>query len=139
MNTGKDVSMDVVLRDGRILRIGNITKFDRKPITKKLQSDGIDGVPRRGVIPQGWQLTIEADRDSPDVEAWWAQYEADYFAGATVQNVTILETMIEADGAVTQFRYEGVAFHLDDAGNASADKFIPLKLSGEASFRRQIQ
>ncbi|MEQ1694781.1 MAG: hypothetical protein ABL901_02975 [Hyphomicrobiaceae bacterium] len=139
LNTGKDVSMDVVLTNGHVLRIGNITKFDRKPTVKKLQSNGIDGNNRRGVIPEGWVLTIEADREDAQVETWWADYEAGYYNGLTVQNVTILETIIEGDGTVTQWRYTGVAFHFDDAGNVTADKFIGMKLSGEASRRIRIQ
>lgn len=138
MNIGKDVAVDITLTNGQTLRVGNITMFDRKPKVKKLQSLGIDGVPRNAVIPEGWILTFEADRQGPDADDWWVAYEEAYYAGATIRNVTITETITETDGSLSQYRYEGVALHFTDAGQFKSDDFVKVKFEGEASFRKKV-
>lgn len=138
LNTGKDVSIDVALQDGRILRLGNVTSFARKPKVKKLTSLGIDGVPRNAVLPEGWDLDIEIDRQDSEIDDWWANYEADYYAGRTVRNLIITETIIEVDGSLSQYRYEGVALQLNSAGDFKSDSFVKMKLTGEAAFRKKV-
>lgn len=139
LSTGKDVAADVVLSSGRHLILSNITGFDAKPKSKKLQSLGIDGITRSGVIPESWTLSFDLDRADSKVDDWWADYEAAYFAGDTIENCTILETITEADGSITQYRFEGVALALDDAGLWRADQFVKQKVSGEASKRVKVQ
>lgn len=138
LTIGKDITIDIVLRTGRILRLGNVTSFDRKPVHKKINSDGIDGVPKKGVIPGGWELMLDVDREHNEAELWWDDYERRYYDGEAIQNVTVTETITEGDGSITQFRYEGVALHLDDAGAYKGDSNVKMKLKGEASFRRRI-
>ncbi len=138
-STGKDVSADIVLSDGQHLRLGNITAFDAKPMSKQLQSNGIDGVNKFAVIPEGWTLSFDVDRADRVVDDWWAAMEAAYYAGNTIKNCTILETIQEADGSIAQYRFEGVALNLDDAGNWRSDSFVKMKLTGRASFRRLVQ
>ena len=138
MSIGKDVAVDIVQADGSILRLGNITSFDRKPVTKQINSDGIDGVPRKGVIPGGWKLSFDIDREGPSADDWWALYEDNYYANRPLQNVMITETISEPDGTVTQWRYVGVALHFSDAGNWKADAVTKMKLEGEASYRQKV-
>lgn len=139
LSIGKDIAIDIVRPNGQILRLGNVTAFDRKPITKQVNSDGIDGVPRKGVIPGGWKLKLDVDREGPDADNWWAAYEDDYFNNVPVENVTITETISEPDGTISQFRYMGVALHFSDAGNWKADAVTKMTLEGEAAFRKRIQ
>jgi hypothetical protein len=139
MSIGKDVAVDIVLSGGGTLRLGNVTAFDAKPKVKKLNSLGIDGVNRNGVIPEGWSLSFDVDRESRLVDDWWAAYEEGYYNGETVQNVTVLETITEADGSISQWRYEGVALHYDDAGRWKSDDFVKQKITGDAAFKRRVQ
>lgn len=138
MTTGKDVSIDIVLASGQTISLGNVTRFDRKPKTKAITSDGIDGVPRQGVIPGGWDLNIEVDREDNIPDVWWAEYERKYYAGETVRNVTIHETIREGDGSISQYRYEGVALSPDDMGDFQADKNVKMRFKGMASFRKRV-
>lgn len=138
-NIGKDVAIDVVLKSGRHLRISNVTDFDAKPKTKKINSLGIDGVNRSGVIPEGYSLTITLDRANREVDDWWADYEEAYYGGDVVQNVLITQTIKEGDGSISQWRFEGVALNLDDLGNWKSDSYVKQKLTGEAAFRRRVQ
>lgn len=138
MNIGKDVAVDITLPSGDHLRIGNITMFDRKPKVKKLGSNGIDGVPRMAVLPEGWTVTFEADRQGPEADDWWAALEEAYYAGDVIRNATITETITETDGSLSQYRYEGVALHFTDAGRFTSNEFVKVKFEGEASFRKKI-
>lgn len=139
LSTGKDVTADIVLSSGRHLVLSNITSFDAKPKSKKLQSLGIDGITRSGVIPESWTLSFDLDRADRNVDDWWADYEAAYYAGETIQNCTIMETIQEADGSIAQYRFEGVALALDDAGLWRSDQFVRQKVSGEAAKRVKVQ
>lgn len=139
MNIGRDVAIDVVLASGTVLRLGNVTMFDAKPRIKKLNSLGIDGINRTGVIPEGWDIRLEVDRQDRQIDDWWAQYEADYYAGRTVQSLTVIETIDEPDGTVSVWRYEGCAFHFDDAGAWKSDAYVKMKLAGEAARKIRVQ
>lgn len=139
MSLGKDVSADVILPNGQHLNLGNITGFDAKPISKDLSSSGIDGTPRFAVVPEGWQISFDVDRAGPNVDNWWAAHEASYYSGNVIQNVTILETIDEPDGSISQWRFIGCALKLDDAGNYKSDQFVKMKVSGKASFRVKVQ
>lgn len=139
MSLGKDVSVDVVLPDGRHLNLGNVTGFDPKPITKELASSGIDGVPRHAVVPEGWTLTFDVDREGPNVDNWWAAFEVAYYSGNVLYNATILETIDEPDGSISQWRYVGCALKLDDAGARKSDNYIKMKVTGKASHRIKVR
>ncbi len=136
---GKDVSVDIVLPSGGHLVLAQITGFDAKPKMKKLNSVGLDGVNRHATIPEGWQLSFELDRANVVMDDFWAQFEAAYYAGQTTFNATILETIQEVDGSISQWRYEGVALAFDDAGNWKSDQYVKQRVSGDASFRKRIQ
>ena len=139
MSIGKDYAVDVVQPGGQVLRIGNVTDFDAKPNTKDLKSEGIDGVVRHATIPGGWTLTFNMDRQDRVVDDFFAQFELDYYAGKTLRNCTVTETINEPDGTVSQWRYVGVALKLDDNGKRKADEYVKMKMSGHCSKRLRVQ
>jgi len=139
LSIGRDVSIDVILPGGVVLTIANITSFDAKPKQKKLESPGIDGIHRTATLPQSWALTFDVDRQDRALDDFFAQIEADYFAGKTVQNCTITETITEPDQTLSQYRYEGCSLHFEDAGAWKADSFVKMRLGAEASRRKRIQ
>ena len=139
MSIGKDYAVDVVLANGQILRLGNITDFDFKPTSKDLKSEGIDGIVRHAVIPGGGTLSFSVDRQDRLVDDWWAAYEASYYAGQTLRNATVMETINEGDGSISQWRYLGVALKFDDGGKRKADEYVKMKLTGHFSKRILIQ
>jgi hypothetical protein len=136
---GRDVSVDIVLPSGSHLILDQVTGFDAKPKMKKLSSVGLDGVNRHATIPEGWSLSFDMDRANVVMDDYWSQFEAAYYNGQTVFNATILQTIVEADGSHTQFRFEGVSLSFDDAGNWKSDQYVKQRVSGEASFRKRIQ
>jgi hypothetical protein len=138
LTIGKDVSADIVLPSGQVLRLGNITGFDRKPMSTDVNSKGIDGVNRFGNIPDGWDLSFNADREDSSADDYYAQVEADYYAGKVIKNVTVYETITEVNGSITQYRYEGCSLKYTDAGSFEADKVVKTKWTGKAARRTKI-
>lgn len=138
MTTGKDISLDIVLVSGETIRLGNVTNFDRKPKVNQIASKGIDGKPREGVIPGGWDLNIEVDREDDTADVYWAEYERKYYDNEVINNVTIHETIVEGDGSISQYRYEGVALWPEDMGAFKADSNVKMRFKGAASFRKRV-
>ena len=124
--------MHVTLPSGAQLQIDCITDFDRKPKQKKLESHGLDGIVRTATIPGTWTLSFSVDRNNRQLDDFFAAIEQAYYDGQTVNNVTVSEIIIEPDGSISTYRYEGVSLHFEDAGAWAADKFVKMKLGGEA-------
>lgn len=134
---GKDLSLVITLPSGQ-LTLHGLINFSAKPITAELESLGIDGYPRFGVIPKGYNLMFRVDRLSANLDKWWAAQEAGYFAGNTQKAGTIYETITEANGTVSQWRYTGVVLKLEDSGDFAGDKKVEQSLSGKAAKKIQV-
>lgn len=137
-NTGRDVTLDITLADGSLLRPSIRTKFSSKQITASLESKGADGVNRFGEIPGGWEGMFDFDRADPAVDDYFANAEANYYAGIIPQPLTITETITEISGSTSQYRYTGVVLKFDDAGNKGGDAKIEQKVSFKASKRLKV-
>src|SRR5690242_2966779 len=114
-SVGKDVSLTAITSYGPLTLIG-LTDFTADPMTTDLKSKAIDGTPRFGFIPDGWKGSFKLDRLDASIDTYWAQVEADYYAGKNLQAGTINEIITEADGSITQWRYDGVVLRLEKAG-----------------------
>lgn len=137
--TGRDVSVQINTPAGPlVIPATAILNFKASPETTKLRSKGLDGKTRHGVIHDSWKGSITIDRLDQTVDNWWAQLEADYFAGRRTGTATIIERIQEQDGSVSTFRYEDVCLTLDDAGEYAADKKVEQMLSFEAARRIRV-
>lgn len=136
---GKDIAVDMFDAGGNPLRFGNITDFDSKPQFKNLESEGIDGINRFGEIPHSWKLTWGFDRDSPDFERWIAFNETSYYAGGTIQNGTVTETISEPDGSISVYQYQGVAMKPTDTGNWKGTAKVSMKCEATASRKVRLR
>src|SRR4051794_1066860 len=136
-STGRDISLVVTTPNGQLTLVG-LTNFSKKPMTTKIKSKGIDGTPRHATIPDGWSGSFRLDRLSPEVDNFWAAFEAGYFNGQSQQGGAIYETISESDGSVTQWRYVNVALSLDDAGDFAGDKRVEQSISFEADRRIKV-
>lgn len=136
-NVGKDVSLDIIGPSGP-LRFNIITAFDSKPVYKSLDSKGLDGVDRYDDLPAGWTGTLSLDRADSTVDDFFAQKEANFYSGLSSNLVTITETITEISGAVSQYRYTGVALTLQDAGKKSADAKVVITIGFRANRRLKI-
>jgi len=136
-SVGKDVSLTIVTSYGTTVFSG-LTNFTADPMTTDLKSKGIDGTPRFGFIPDGWKGSFTLDRLDPSVDNYWAQVEADYFAGKNIKAGSISEIITEADGSITEWKYTGVILRLERAGDWGGDKKVEQTISFEAAFKKRI-
>lgn len=131
---GRDVTYTVSGPDGPI-RFSEITKFTSKQDKTEKKIKGLDGITRHLRFPDGWSGSMEIDRRDSTVDDYFAQLESNYYAGLNEDGGTITETITEADGSVSQYRYTGVLLSLDDAGSKGGDDNVKMKVSFVASRR----
>ena len=136
-SVGKDVSLTVVTSYGT-MKLSGLTDFSADPMTTDLKSKALDGTPRFGFIPDGWKGSFKFDRLDATVDNLWAQMEADYYAGKNLQAGTISEIITEADGSVSQWRYDGVILRLEKAGDWGGDKKVEQSISFEAAHKVKV-
>ena len=133
-SVGRDLTFTLVGPYG-VVTVSGATDYSTKPMFTDLKHKGLDGVVRHGQIPDGWEISVKLERQDAVLDRLFARLEADYYAGVNVQGGTVNEVIKEADGSVSQYRYEGVVLKLDGAGDYKGDSFVPLGLTLMASRR----
>jgi hypothetical protein len=78
------------------------------------------------------------ERQDSTLDDFWAQFEANYYAGISEQGMTLTETITEPSGAVSQYRYVEVLLKLEDAGSWEGDKTVKQKASFVAARRLKV-
>ena len=136
-SVGKDISYQVVTASG-VLTLTGKTDYSVKPMFTELKHKGLNGVTDHGVIPDGWQIDLRFDRKDPAVDNYFAQLENDYYNGVNQKGGTIYERILEADGSITEFRYENVILKYDSAGDWKGDSLISVSVSAMASRRKRV-
>lgn len=106
-NIGRDVSLDFVDPAFGVQRFAIKTGWEATPQYDDVSSKGLDGVSRKDAIPNGWTCTMDLDRGSGAVDAYFANREAAYFNNQAVPLATITETIQEVGGGVSVYRYTG--------------------------------
>ncbi len=133
---GRDIAVDLNTSYG-VMRIPKIISFDAKPKVNSLEITPLTGLTDELLIPKNWGGTIVAARQDATLDSFWAQWEADYYAGNAQSTGTITETIEESNGSVSVWRYQTVQFHLSDPGAKEGDKEVRQTLTWTA--RRRIQ
>lgn len=136
---GRDVTLNIFGSDGATHSFPTLTGFDKKQATVDIQSKGMDGVIRHLKLPDGWSGTITVDRSGSEVDDYFAQLESSYYGGQNITAAQITETITEANGSTTQYRYTGVMLKLDDAGRSAGENLVSQSISWVASKRLKIQ
>lgn len=136
-SVGKDVTLNLVTATGPVA-LSLITGFKSKPETIDVKIRGIDGITRHLVFPDGWTGSLEIERQDSTLDDLWAQFENNYYAGLNNLPNTIIETITEVNGALSQYMYQGVQIKLDDAGDWSGDKSVKQQLSFMAERRIKL-
>lgn len=138
-NTGRDVTLQVFGNDGAMKSFRMRTMFNSKQETNHIKVKRFDGVIDNLMIPDGWNGQLEYTRQGGEVDDYIAKLENDYYNGQDIQPAQITETIQEGSGVITQYRYTGVYFKLDDAGDKRGDDVIKQRVSFVASRRLKIQ
>ena len=134
--TGRDVQLVIQLATGPLTL--TITDFSAKPKTTTLESKPLSGIKQHAYIPDGWDLSFKIDRMDTSADDFWANFEAQYYAGVNQVAGTIYETIAESNGSVSQWRFTNVVVKLDSAGDYSGDKKVEQSFSGMATLRVRV-
>ncbi|GGH14864.1 hypothetical protein GCM10007036_14450 [Alsobacter metallidurans] len=138
-SVGRDIALDIFDANTRAtIAINTITDFDRKQRTQRVEVKALNGVVSFLELPQGWEGSIGLERSDRVLDDFIAALEGAYYSGGNVKTASITETITEPDGTVSQYRYEGCVFKLDDAGAWKGDSSVKQKLAWVASKRRKV-
>lgn len=136
-SVGRDVTLTIVTASGP-LNLNLITGFQSSPEMGEVKVKGLDGITRHARFFDGWRGRFNVERADSTVDDYFAQLEANYYAGVNEQPAQITETITEVSGAVSQFRYLNVLLKLDDAGNWAGDQTVKQTISFVAAQRQKI-
>lgn len=137
-SVGRDVSIDIFGQVNGVVTPKEVTMFEKKQRTNRVEIKRIDGIVDFLELPQGWEGSIEVERADNTLDDYFATLEANYYSGKNIVTATISETIQEPNGSISQYRYERVMFKYSDAGQAKNDASIKLKLDWVASKRRKV-
>lgn len=136
-NIGRDITVVVKTQFGT-LTIPNLMGFDAKQMTAEISVDRLDGTQLFAALPKGWNITIECERGSADVDNYFAQLEAAWYAGTSYEGAQVYTTITEPDGSTTAWLFDNVAFTLGEAGNWKGDASVKQTISGKANRRLAV-
>lgn len=136
-NTGVDATISIVTPNGP-LRVSILTSFNPRQESTNLRSKGIDGNNYFAEIPMGWQIDFKVDKASDNLDAFFAAYEAAYYAGATLQGATISVIISNPDNSISEYQFTGCAFKFDNGGSFAGDQKVEQTFSVRANKRLKV-
>lgn len=136
-SVGRDIALTLIGPTGPI-NLSLITSFKSKPDITDQKIKGLDGITRHVRFPDGWSGTFQIERQDSTLDDYYAQLEANYYAGMNETSVTLTETITEVDGSVSQYQYTGVLLKLDDAGEWKGDATVKQSVSFVAQRRFKV-
>lgn len=123
---------------GGLLTLTNITDFESKQNTEKVNSKPLNHPPIFAHTPNGWTGTFTFDRKDNTLDVFFADQEDAYWNNAITFSGDIFEYIRELDGTTSLFQYVGVTMTFDDAGKKTSQAKITMKVGFEASRRPRI-
>jgi hypothetical protein len=137
---GRDVTITLAAQGGTSIVIASsqVTQFDAKPAKKEDWSRPLNLPPMPIYIPDGWTGTVTVDRQDDTLDAFQASLEANFWAGGNTPSGTILETITESNGSVTQWQYNNAMFWVADPGRFQADGKVSQTLDFCSGTRVRI-
>lgn len=136
-SVGRDVSTTISTADGT-LQPTLITKFTTARDSTEKKIKGLDGVTRTLSFPDGWSGAFEISRQDSTIDDYFANVDANFYSGLDQSTGTIMQTIQEVSGAVSQFQYVGVTLKLTNAGSWASDDSVEQQLSWTAERRIKV-
>lgn len=136
-NIGKDVVLSIIGPNG-VVAAATITQFRANQRTKEIESVPLNQPPIYADIPNGWDLTFMYDRGSSVLDDLFAQMEETYWTGGQIFQFSVTETITETNGALSQYRFDGLSMKLSNGGDWKGDNKTEQEISGKASRRRKV-
>lgn len=115
--------------------INGIIRFQAKPAVVKLKSVQIGGRILYRTIPDGHELEFEIDRQDPSYEQYFANAEANYYAGLAPSQIFLTWTINNLDGSISQYQYSDMAMAPEDDGTWEGQAKVAQKFSAQAGLK----
>lgn len=130
-SVGRDLTFVLVdpnYNGGQPLSFKVVSDIGFKQLTKQLQWTSLDGTNSYADIPQGWEVTLGVDRVNGSVMNYFVQTENNYYVGASTSNLYLQETITNADGSTSQYRYLNGTMKLSSGGDFKGDDKVMEKI-----------
>lgn len=138
-NVGRDgAQLTIIDSNYGTVTIDGITKFSAKPAVVKLKSVAINGRLKFRTIPDGHELSFELDRTDPSYEQYFAQKEANYYAGLSPAAIFVTWTIKNLDGSISQFQYSDMDLAPEDDGEWEGQNKVTQKFTAQAGRKTQL-
>lgn len=134
---GRDIKVTLITSLGTVASFAVRTGFSKKQETNDVKVKRADGIVDHVVIPDGWTGTLDYDRGDSTIDDYFANLETAYYAGTNIASGSIVETITENDGSVSQYTYTGVQMKLSDGGSQTGDNTLKMKIDWMASRRKK--
>jgi hypothetical protein len=134
---GRDTQLVVMGPLGRI-DLTHVTSFESRQLTQSVRVSRLDGTQLGTELPKGWEGSFEIERGNSVVDDFIAAAEQQYYSGGSVGLGTMYQYIVETDGSTSTYQYDGVAFHLVNAGMWKGDASVKQKLEFFAVRRQRI-
>lgn len=138
-SVGTDASFDVYDPTvGAVVAVDGLTDFEATVITADLEWHGLNGNDAYAYTYRGWSFTANYDRLNGKLDAYFAEREARYRSGRALQTVTIVQTIREEDGSVSQYRFSKLDLKQSSSGRFNRDDKVTGTIEGRAGLREKI-
>ncbi len=136
-SVGRDITLNVMTPNGP-LTINKITGFSTKQEVSKSKVKRLDGINDPLRFFEGWSGSFDVERSDSIIEDYFVKLEDNFYTGQNEQLCSIMETIANPDGSVSQYRYERVILALENAGEWKGDSSVKIKVSFEAARKKQV-
>jgi len=132
---GRDVSLTAFTSDGGVLGTASLKDWSAQQITSEVKQVLITGEMLPAYLPEGWQGTATFARVDDSLDDYFANLEAEYYAGSPLPTAQFTETITNPDGSISQYVYQNVALKFEGAGSWVGNKEVDQKIAWMASRR----
>jgi hypothetical protein len=132
---GSDLgSLTITLPDGQILPVPReyLISFEWKQDTQTVKKSIIDNRNLEYIFPGGYDGSIQLLRFSDQIERFFIQMHQDIANSKVVTGFSLLRTLSEPNGSISQIQFTGVTLKLDDAGTMKGQDVTEQKISWHA-------
>jgi len=136
---GRDVTVTISGAGGNniIISSDQVTHFEARPVKRQDWARPLNLPPRPLYMPDGWQGTFEVDRADATLDSYQADLESEFWNGQNILAGTLLETITEDDGSVTQYQFDGVMYWVEEPGAFRVDGIVRQRVEFCAGRRRR--
>lgn len=138
-NVGRDYSYQINTAQGQLVISSNfIQSVNISPDARITKFMPISGLINPLTFHEGHMIKMEIARTDNTIDNYWAVAEAAYYAGIDLPAGSILETITEVNGTISQYILRQVQLKVDDFGEIKGNEIVVIKMSGYGSRREQL-